>query len=229
MYIKPISESLLKTEFSRFSEFVLKNQNKLTPRVFSEEFINLQRGSGDFMDTFCREAEVLAGRLVESENKDFAGIVMSGLCKAAEFIPSKLEKYAQQGYELAKSNGDYVHMMARLNDLRKVYMNRPDKLYNYIQVLYKQENCLKELTNHYEKATGAYKSVIRKPASREDYKQMLAYVQTEIGKLTRKKHPNAAMKKLLSAKATFEQSGNQRSIDYIDMLLSEIQEMLSRK
>ena len=70
-------------------------------------------------------------------------------------------------------------------------------MYDYIQVLYKQEKCLKELTNHYESAIASFQTVVKNAASRTDYENMLAYVQTEIGKLTRKKHQNAANGKKL--------------------------------
>lgn len=211
--------------FNKFSRFIAESGESLSPKQFSKEFIAFQRQalSSQSRDVFCSQADKLAENMLQDNNNDFAGIIYSSLCKITEFIPNELEKFALRGYEVAKSNGDYVHMMARLNDLRKVYTRRPEKLYDYIQVLYKQEKCLKQLTNHYDKSVGTYQSVIRKPASQEEYRQMLAYVQTEIGKLTKKKHPNDAMKKLLNAREIFLQSGNKQSVDYIDMLIREIQ------
>lgn len=211
-------------EFNSFSKFVLENQKQITPRVFSQEFIRFQRGCDAPLtrDMFCQQADDLALKLIEQKNKDLPGIIYSGLCKMTEAFPNQLERFALSGYKVAKSKRDYVHMMARLNDLRKVYTRRPDKLYDYIQVLYKQEKCLKQLTNHYDESVLAYQSVIRKPASKDDYRQMLAYVQTEIGKLTRKKHPDDALKKLLNAREIFVERGNKQSVSYVDMLISEI-------
>jgi hypothetical protein len=120
-------------------------------------------------------------------------------------------------------------MMARLNNLRKIYYGNHNKLGDYVNVLYKQEKCLKELTNHYDTATENYHSIIRKPASKRDYSIMLAHVQTEIGKLTKKRYPQDAKAKLLSARKTFEKEKNYQSVNYIDMLLNEIEEMLSVK
>ncbi len=225
---KVISVSIAPT-FKRFSAFVLDNQSQLSPKVFAEEFGKIQR---HYMiekqcDAFCSEADGLAAKLVEQKNNDFAGIIMSALCKLTEFMPNQLEKFAMNGYEIAKANGDPIHMMARLNDLRKVYYRRPEKLYQYIQVLYKQEKCLKELTNHYETLSETHKTVTRRLAPKKDYKQMLAHVQTEIGKLTKKKHPQDAQKKLLSAREIFESRGNKQNVQYIDMLLREIEDALS--
>ena len=58
---------------------------------------------------------------------------------------------------------------------------------------------------------------------------MLAYVQTEIGKLTRKKHPNDAKRKLLSAREYFVENNNEQSVRYIDLLLGKIEKQLSEK
>ncbi len=225
----PIPQKLI-TQFSsvsglqRFSVFVLNNQKQISPRVFADEFGKLQRVylKDKQQDLFCSEADVLAQKLLETENHDFASIIMSALCKITEFLPDQLEGFAKKGYEIAKKKGDYVHMMARLNNLRKVYQGDYDKLYDYIQVLYKQEKCLKELTNHYESAIASFQTVVRNAASRSDYENMLAYVQTEIGKLTRKKHPQDAYNKLINAREIFEKRGNHQSVSYIDMLISKI-------
>ena len=215
--------------FDRFTGFVLGNQAQISPQIFAEEFGKIQKTYliSKQRDLFCSEADMLATKLVENKNNDFAGIVMSTLCKLTQFFPNKQEPFAIKGYNIAKSNGDYVHMMARLNDLRKIYYRRPDKLYNYVQVLYKQEKCLKELTNKYESAVGTFQTVKRKAATKKDYEQMLAHVQTEIGKITKRKHPHDAKAKLISAREIFAQRGNKKNVEYINMLLSEIEAMIS--
>lgn len=212
--------------FERFARFILENQHTITPKDFSLDLGKVRKWYGPDRDTFCTNANGLADKLVESKNNDFAGIIMSELCKLVEFFPDKLEGFAKKGYEIAKNNGDYVHMMARLNNLRKVYQGRYERQFDYVQVLYKQEKCLKELTNHYETAVSSYQSIFRKPASKKDYETMLAYVQTEIGKLTRRKHPRDAYSKLLNAREIFKQRGNHQSVEYINMLLYKIENKL---
>lgn len=208
------------SKFQAFSQFILENRNTITPRVFSQHYSKFVKKME--RDAFCSESEKLAETLCTTEGNNFAGIIYSTLCKLTEFFPNELENFALKGYEVAKANGDYVHMMARLNNLRKVYINRPDKLYNYIQVLYKQEKCLKQLTNHYDECMESYNSIIRNPATKEQYTDMLAHVQTEIAKLTRKKHPHDAMRKLLSAREIFYTQNDEKSLQYVDFLISEI-------
>lgn len=216
------------TTMGNFSKFLRENRGQVSPQTFAEEFGKIQRQyfAAKQKDTFCQEAEALASQMVQEENTDFAGIILSSLCKIVQYLPELLEHFAIKGYEVAKSKGDTLHMMARLNDLRKVYYRRPEKLYQYIQVLYKQEKCLKELTRNYDKAVGSYQTVSRQAAQKRDYELMLAHVQTEIGKITKRKHPFDAQSKLLSARETFETRGYSKNVDYIDMLLNEINNSL---
>ncbi len=93
----------------------------------------------DKSDTFCLEADILASKMIEENNIDFAGIILSSLCKITQFIPEQLENFALKGLHVARINKDPIHIMARLNDLRKLYFRRPEKLYEYVQVLYQQE------------------------------------------------------------------------------------------
>ncbi len=222
---KLITQFSTNSIMQKFSVFVLDKQQQISPRTFAEEFGKIQKIylKDKQRDLFCAEADAFAGRLVQTENHDFAGIIMSALCKLTEWMPEKLESFALKGYEIARANGDPVHMMARLNNLRKIYQGDYNRLYDYVQVLYKQEKCLKELTNHYDTLVNSFRSVTRTLAPKTDYENMLAYVQTEIGKLTRKKHPNDAQAKLLNAREIFEKRGNTQSVGYIDMLLSKIQ------
>lgn len=208
----------------KFSRFIQENKERISPQIFAEEFGKVQRFylSSKQRDTFCFEAEVLAEKMIEDKNPDFAGIILSSLCKLTQYIPELLEIFATRGYYVAKSNSDTVHMMARLNDLRKIYYRVPDKLSQYLKVLYKQEKCLKELTRNYDKAVNSYQTVSRHAAQKRDYELMLAHVQTEIGKITKRKHPVEAKERLLSARETFETSGYEQNVQYIKMLLDEI-------
>lgn len=212
-----------------FTDFIQQNRQNLTPQKFSKKFIKLQNSISNRQeqDLFFLESDKLAQTFVEQKEGDIASIIYSTLCRMTEFIPNQLERFAQKGYEVAKTKGDNIHMMARLNNLRKVYYRRPDKLKQYLNVLYNQEACLANITQNYEQTVSGYQSLIRKPATREQYEQMLAHVQTEIAKLTKRKHPQEALEKLLSAREIFQQRGNNQSVSYIDMLIKETECLLS--
>lgn len=212
-----------------FSRFLAQSKGQISPQTFADEFSKIRRNylSSSQRDTFCSEADILATKMIEENNTDFAGIILSSLCKLTQYLPEQLEHFALKGLQVAKSNKDTVHIMARLNDLRKIYYRRPDKLYEYIQVLYQQEKCLKELTRNYDQAIGSFHSLSRIAAQKRDYDLMLAHVQTEIGKLTKRKHPQDAQAKLISARQTFETRGYKQNVEYIDMLLNEINNSFS--
>lgn len=216
-------------DFKQFGEFVLENQKEISPRFFSRQFGLIQRDylSANQRDLFLKEADRLASTMVESKNEDFAGIIYSALTKVSEFLPKELEVFAKKGLKVAESKGDYVHIMARLNNLRKIYSGNPEKLYDYVQVLYAQEKCLKKLSHSYESATSSFRTVSRRAASQQDYEKMLAFVQTEIGKLTWRKHPNDALKKLESARRIFANRRMDNSTGYIDMLIDKIHRLPS--
>lgn len=203
----------------------------VSKRWFSNEFKEIQRNyiSQGQIKSFCKEADILADKLIEHKKHDFAGIIMSALCKLTQYFPERLEPIAIKGYKIAEALGDNIHMLARLNDLRKIYYKNPNRLYDYVQVLYKQEKCLKQITRNYEISTQKFCTVDRQAASKEEYERMLAFVQTDIGKITKRKHPNDARQKLLSARKIFEKNGNKQHIDYINMLLGEIEIILRQK
>lgn len=214
-------------DFKKFSEFVMQNQKQMTPMEFSKQLGEVQRGYriAKQRELFCQEADKLADKLVESENGDFAGIIYSAITKLTEFFPKELEIYAQKGAKVAEANGDYLHLMSRLNNLRKVYIDRYDQLYNYINTLYAQERCLKKITGSYDTITQQYKTVTRKAAPKETYENMLACVRTELAKLIWKKHPHQAEQKFLEARKIFEQKGQQQSLEYIDFMLTKIRSL----
>ena len=215
-----------------FADNILNNTHSMSERDFAQNLTAIQKSymkTPAQRDYFCTAADKFADRLLEENNLDFAGIIISKLCKITEDIPSKLEKFLIKGYEIAKKNGDYIHIMARLNSLRKIYYRKHDKLRQYIQVLYKQEKYLEHLTQNYETTTQGYHSLLRAPASKNEYLQMLAHVQVEISKITKRLHPQEAIDRLNSAEEIFHSLGNNLHDDYISMLISEAEQVILRK
>ncbi len=230
----PITPALLQKiqipEVGRLADYVIQNNRHISPRFLSREFLTMQDRYADrYYDTFCHDAGVMAKCLEQGKNPELPGVIYSAMCKLTEFFPRKLEYFALKGYQVAERNGDFIHMMARLNDLKKVYKNKPDKLIQYIDVLYGQERCLKELCYNYDNAISTFRSVSRPPASRESYYLMLANTQTELAKLIRRKYPDQAKKKLLCARNIYSRDRiesperNRASIAYIDMNLRKIE------
>ena len=207
-----------------FGEFVLANEKRITPRVFADEFWKLEKqyARGGNIDTFCRESDNLAQMLFNHYKDDYVGIIMSVLCKTNEARPQALEYFAWKGFDIARMNRDFVHMMARLNDLRNVYIENPACFRQYMDVLFRQEHCLHKLTSYYDDVSKNYHSVSREIAPRGTYEEMLAYTQTEIGRITKYSNPKDARYKLSSAHNIFLKRGKHKHAEYVRKLLRDI-------
>ncbi len=215
-------------DFRHFSKFVLSNQRTMPLSYFASEFGNLKQVylEANCRDYFCKNAGQLAEELVHRNNNDFASIIYSTLAKVTGRFPIELERYAIKGVDVARRNGDYIHEMARLNDLRKIYYRRQDRFQNYLDVLYSQERCLKKITSNYDEAIQRYKTLSRKPASRDSYLTMLAYIQTELSKLIWQKHPKNALSKLQCAQDIYRKNHDSASIEYVTLLMLKIKNVL---
>lgn len=213
------------SDIKQFGKYIVSHKKSITTDFFAQEFGKLRTlyEKKHQEDYFCQQADILADKLVQRDRLDFAGIVMSTLCKVNEYFPHNLEYFAQKGYDISRMNGDYVHMMARLNDLRKIYSRKPDRLLEYLDVLYEQERCLKQVTTNYKASLASYHTITRKAAPKESYEMMLAFVQTEIAKLTRRKHPDSAMHKLQSAVKIFEKNKSYDNVNYATLLMKKIE------
>lgn len=214
-----------------FSNYLEQKGHKVSPQDFAEKFRLIQKKylKSNERDAFLRESEIFADKMLDKNQYDFAGILLSSLCKLTRYNPDELESFAYRGLELAKVNNDPIHAMARLNDLRQIYFRVYDKFPQYLKILFEQEKCLKQILNDYDGAQESFRSVVKKPASKQDYEMMLAHVQTDIGKVTKRKNPIFAQEMLLQAREFFERKGIERHVKYIDMLLGEIENLLAHR
>ena len=211
-------------DFRKFSKFIFSNQEKITPNFFATELRSIKN---DYMlanerQLFCQRADRLAEQLESVQNRNFAGIVYSLLAKITEPFPKELEYYAYKGYKAAQRNNDPIHMLARLNDIRRLIYCQPARLHDYVNILFEQERCLKTITSSYDKVVGQFHTISRPQAPRKDYETMLAYIQTELSKLIWKKEPDLALKKLKSAQDIFRRTGEKGNREYITLLMCRI-------
>ena len=208
-----------------FSRFVLENQDKITNKSFAKQFSRLGKSYGDISatgDIFSREADMLADELFDMGNFDFVSIIMSTLCKTNKYRSDALEFFAKKGLSIAEIKGDYVHMVARLNDLRNIYFNNPEFKNEYIHVLRKEEKYLTIITQSYENAQKSFGTCGHKMAPLETYELMLAQIQADLAKYIKNCDPQEAKKKLTSALRLFNKYGVQKPVKYIAHIYVEI-------
>ena len=216
--------SINQHRFQDFSRFVGENIESITPMTFSNEFGKLEWSFIHYneVDNFCNASIDLVTNVIEKNRSDLAGIIISGLCKIVDLPATQLEKIAKKGYYVAKKNDDPIHMMSRLEDLRRVLVGKKDRFYDYLHTLFKEEKCLERIVNDYDDLKDNRRTVLRELKPIESYQKMLAHVQVDIAKVTKKKEPENATKRLLEAREVFEKFKNKQTVEYIDMLLREI-------
>lgn len=207
-----------------FCKYVADTRNNVSRRFFAGEFGRIKNAylRNGQEDTFCFETDRLADRLMRNNNFDFVGIIMSALCKINENLPHNLEYFAKKGYAASCQNGDFIHAVARLNDLKRIYMGNPRKRAEYLQVLYKQEQFLQEMVQNYTGTVSSFCTIKRAAAPKDTYEQMLAYTKTEISKLTYRSNPREAMTKLNRAMQIFKKADNTHGWNYATLIVRNI-------
>ena len=208
-----------------FSRYVLKNRDTISNKDFSRQLHQLRKSYGRTYhaeDTFSREADMLADELFDLNKYDFVSIIMSTLCKINRYRMDALEFFARKGLSIAEIQGDYVHMVARLNDLRNIYFNNPAYKNEYIHVLRKEENYLKIITQSYDNAKKSFCTCGHKMAPIKTYELMLAQIQADLAKYIKNSNPQEAKKKLTSALRLFNKHGVQKPVNYIAHIYVEI-------
>ncbi len=208
-----------------FSRYVLENRDVISNKTFAKQLCllgNSYRKTRLTEDIFSREADMLADELFDLNKFDFVSIIMSTLCKINRYRMDALEFFARKGLSIAEIQGDYVHMVARLNDLRSIYFNNPAYKNEYLHVLQKEEKYLKIITEHYDAAQQSFRTSGHKMAPLETYELMLAQIQADQAKYIKNCNPQEAKKKLISALRLFNKHKVKKPIPYIAHIYTDI-------
>ncbi len=161
----------------------------------------------------------LAEFLVSCGESSLAGITYSFLIKLNKNNAQLIEKFATKALAIAKRQHDPVHIMARANDLNKIYRITEPGSDKHIKILYEIKRALAGICKNYESTQKRYMSVSTKMKPRKQYEIMLANIKTEIGELLRFKDPKLAEEELLSAREIFTKLGYTDKIKQINKLL----------
>ena len=153
--------------------------------------------------------------------EDFPGIIFSNLMKMPFLKPQVKEFYAQRALEYAQEQGDTIHVLARLVDLEKMYKQNKDT-HKYTRVLFQQEKALISICNDFKGAKRNYKTYSREHSQLKQYEMELAKTRVDIAKVILKSNPKQAKIILEKAKTTFEREERQKEVDFVNLMLSEI-------
>lgn len=221
MNIKPINVTHLEHNFDHFkkSTMLVKYQDT---RFFSGQMNAFKKQYTKFgmLDVFSEKLADFAENLQQKGQKDFAGIVYSGLAKlpiAKEKRISILEKAITN----AEEQGDKFHVLARVVDLKKLYKSEWMSK-KYVKTLLKEEKCLKGIVSDFEEAKKGFKTVSKETESEKIYSLRLAFARIDIAKTCMKENPKLALSKIKDAKKVFQTQGRTKEVDFADNLIAQI-------
>lgn len=214
----------LNNKFSHFARESLNNKKPDAQYVSSQ----LKRYENQYKKINALESfmENTSKLLVGLENRgltDIAGIIYSGLVKIPTLSYEIKEDIILKGLKNAKNNGDSVHVLARIVDLKYLYKNCKAKK-KFIKTLFEEEKILKSIVGEYEKNKSDYRTVARSMSPIEKYNFKLATSKVDLGKALLRTNPEMAYAKLEEAQRIFLKQKKNKEADFVSDLIQQILE-----
>lgn len=164
----------------------------------------------------------LAERLVGLGSGRLAGIIYSLLIKANSDNPELVVRLATNGLAIAKRFHDPVHIMARCEDLRRIYNVTCPQSEKMLKVLYEEKRALNSINKNYKSAQNRFITISKEMKSLDNYQIMQGAVQIQIAKILKNSNPQAAIAELESAYKLLTSIGKGKYTKEIEKLLQEI-------
>lgn len=220
MKIDPIKIMIANQHLQNVTEKVAS-----TPNYPRDKFYRtIQNRVSEYQQLGCLEIvseklSDIANMFIQCGNADFAGIICSMLVKLEQLPFEMREKYILQAIDVAKRQNDTIHLVSRLEDLHREYVNIGDKN-KTLKILIKEENTLKEIVGDFETAQKNFKTLFYKNENVENFENLLATIQVDIAKIIISKKPKKAIQKLKSAMRIFEKLGDMEQYDFAEKMLA---------
>ena len=214
----------LNNKFSHFARESLNNKNPNAQYVSSQ----LKRYENQYkkinaLESFMENTSKLLLGLENRGLTDIAGIIYSGLVKIPTLSYEIKEDIILRGLKNAKNNGDDIHVLARVVDLKYLYKNCKAKK-KFIKTLFEEEKILKSIVSEYEKNKSAYRTVARNMSPIEKYNFKLATSKVDLGKALLRTNPDIAYTKLEEAQRIFLKQKKNKEADFVSDLIQQILE-----
>lgn len=202
----------------------VKNNGKVNQESF---YVQLNSICNEFKnraqtDLMNKNIKRFAENLVSLGNGALASIIYSLLIKLNLDNPKLLEGLVLNGLAIAKRFNDPVHIMARCEDLRRLYVANGVQDEKLVKVLYDEKRALKTICTNYGGAQNRYNSLRREMKPLKNYQTMLGAIKIQIAKSIKDKSPKDALHELQSAYELLKISGDKKFINEIPSLLDEL-------
>lgn len=207
----------LDKQFFIFTKKTIANKKPDNIYVISQlqKYQSLYRKSGYQADFLSRLAE-FAYNMENNQLLDLAGIVFSRLAKLP-IMPELKEQFLKGGLRVSRKQGDLIHSLARIVDLKKLY-EQNGKTSKRTKMLFQEEQVLENITKNFLDAKDKYKTVAKNPTALNKYKLQLARVKVNIAKTL---STNAARAKFNEALNIYQEIGADEELQFVKKFIAQ--------
>ena len=163
----------------------------------------------------------LAENLSKQNEHNLASILYGILIKNNNNNPVLTEEFARKALQNAKKTKDPIHIMARADDLNRLYRITEYGSEKHLKVLMEEKKALLKIVSDYKKAVRSYRTISRLPLSIDHYEFMLCGIRMELAKIMKYTYPLQAIKELEAAQKIMQKHGQGTLTQRIEMLLDE--------
>ena len=203
---------------------IVSKKEDIEPSTFTDSLNKLfdKFISNNKIEKMNKNCTKLAEKLVGFGNGKLAAIIYSALIKANSNNPELVERFAINGLAIAKRFNDPVHIMARCENLRRIYSVTEPQSEKLLTVLYEEKRALNQISKNYQKVQNRFQTVTSEMKPVEKYQIMLCAIKIQIAKIIEKSNPKEAINELKEAKVLLGKDKNGELLQEVEKLLSEI-------
>ncbi len=180
-------------------------------------------------EAFCANSENLIEQLITNGREKIANILLNELGKLhlrKKHFPLA-EKYIIMSLNLSKNFKDNFHVLARLNDLERIYKATGERK-KLLGVLHNKKECIKEIINNYDVSVKNYQSIVRPPTSLDAVMVQLAYTYSDISDLLLRRRPQDSLNATVKARNIYQKLGRAKETQYLNVKIERIAQRLQR-
>lgn len=207
----------LDKSFSAFTQNTIARRRPDSKYVISQlQHYQTQYNKNGLFRDFLLRLEAFALGMEDANLLDIAGMVFSKLAKLPTTEEMK-EQFLRGGLRVARKQGDPIHILARIVDLKKLYEQNGNN-HGRFKMLFPEEKTLTTIVENFNKAQKRYRTVVKEHSPLEKYRLQLARTKVDIAK---KLKPNEAYQRLIEAKTIFEELNCPKELKFVNKMLSK--------
>lgn len=203
---------------------ILTQKGKVDPSSFFAELNGISKKflANNQLDRINKNNIKFAEKLVGLGDGRLAAIIYSLLIKLNSNNIELVERLATNGLAIARRFHDPVHIMARCEDLRKIYNETCPQSEKMLKILYEEKRALNSICKNYKGAQNRFQTISKEMKPIENYQIMQGAIQIQIAKILKSTNPKEAIKELESAYVMISNIGKGKYTKEIKKLLNEL-------